>query len=413
MAQRSATTSSSTRQLVTRCFLFVAVALAVSSLLSGHGRVRTGQAGDRVIEFPDTAEYKTLVVDLHTHSVFSDGHVWPSIRMAEAILDGLDAIAVTEHLEWQPHLADIPHPDRNRAYEESKTSLPEDSELIVIAGSEITRATPYGHMNAVFIEDANALLRVEDPPVPFNARRYAVAAGQFPAQSAVDAAHDQGAFIFWNHSWTGFDDGKSLMTDFHRTNAANGKLHGIEVANGRTYSAESFQLALDFDLALIGVSDVHNLIDWDYKPHEGGHRPVNLVFAEAKTSAAIREALFAKRTVVWYKNLLLGRERDLAPLLEASVAVESASYTGTSKVLEVTLVNSSDARFLFDNKTRYTMVRDHDVIEVAAHAETTLRIRTGDQLEEVTLDFEVLNALTAPDRRASMRFDLSPTIEEP
>ena len=31
--------------------------------------------------------------------------------------DGLDALAITEHLEWQPHLADIPHPDRNRAFE--------------------------------------------------------------------------------------------------------------------------------------------------------------------------------------------------------------------------------------------------------------------------------------------------------
>ena len=411
MPQRSALNSTTTGHLVAGCLAFGFGALVVSSLLSAHGSVRTGKAGDRVIEFPDTSEYQTLVVDLHTHSVFSDGHVWPSIRMAEAILDGLDAIAVTEHLEWQPHLEDIPHPDRNRSYQEAKASLPEDSELIVIAGSEITRQAPYGHMNAVFIEDANELFQVADPPVPFDARQYARAAAEFPAQTAVDRAHEQGAFVFWNHSWSGFDDSKTLMNDFHRANAANGKLNGIEVANGRTYSAESFQLALDFDLALIGVSDVHNLIDWDYKPHEGGHRPVNLVFAKGKTSAAIREALFAKRTVVWYKNLLLGRERDLAPLLEASVTVESASYGRTSKVLEVVLVNSSDARFMFDNKTRYTMASHHDVIEVAPHAETTLRIRTGDQLDEVTMDFEVLNALTAPDRRASMRFEMSPTIE--
>ncbi|HAO89312.1 MAG TPA: PHP domain-containing protein, partial [Gammaproteobacteria bacterium] len=39
-----------------------------------------------------------MVVDLHTHSVFSDGHVWPRIRVGEAIRDGLDAMAGTEHL---------------------------------------------------------------------------------------------------------------------------------------------------------------------------------------------------------------------------------------------------------------------------------------------------------------------------
>ncbi len=265
-------------------------------------------------------------------------------------------------------------------------------------------------MNAVFIEDANELLKVSEVPGPFNSGEYFRRAGEWPAQSAVDAANEQGAFVFWNHSWSTFRDNITVITDFHRENAANGKLHGIEVANGSTYSAESFQVALDHDLALIGVSDVHNLIDWDYKPHEGGHRPVNLVFAREKSSAGIREALFAKRTVVWYKNLLLGRERDLVPLLEASLKVESATYSGLSRVLEVVFSNSSDAKFVLDNKTSYTMVRDHDVIEVPAHDETSLLIRTGDQLDEVTLEFEVLNALTAPDRRATMSFELSPTV---
>jgi hypothetical protein len=73
----------------------------------------------RQIQFPDTADYQTLVVDLHTHSVFSDGHVWPTVRVSEALRDGLDGLAITEHLEFQPHLSDIPHPDRNRAYEEA------------------------------------------------------------------------------------------------------------------------------------------------------------------------------------------------------------------------------------------------------------------------------------------------------
>ena len=31
----------------------------------------------RKIEFPDIKGYQTLVCDLHMHSVFSDGSVWP------------------------------------------------------------------------------------------------------------------------------------------------------------------------------------------------------------------------------------------------------------------------------------------------------------------------------------------------
>ena len=90
--------------------------LVLSGAAYPHGEASPGpEKADRHINFPDTERYQTLVVDLHTHSTFSDGHVWPTIRVSEALRDGLNAIAITEHLEWQPHLADIPHPDRNRA----------------------------------------------------------------------------------------------------------------------------------------------------------------------------------------------------------------------------------------------------------------------------------------------------------
>ena len=134
-------------------------ALTTSSI--GHEKASTPKlSSQRAIVFPDTADYQTLVVDLHTHSVFSDGHVWPNIRVAEAQQDGLDAIAITEHLEWQPHLADIPHADRNRAHQQAAESA-KGSDVIVLRGSEITRYEPVGHINAIFVDDANKLMNVE------------------------------------------------------------------------------------------------------------------------------------------------------------------------------------------------------------------------------------------------------------
>ena len=75
----------------------------------------------RKIFFPDIDGYKTLLTDFHQHTVFSDGSVWPTIRVEEAIKDGLDAISLTEHLEYQPYSKDIPNPDRNRAYNIAKS----------------------------------------------------------------------------------------------------------------------------------------------------------------------------------------------------------------------------------------------------------------------------------------------------
>ena len=107
----------------------------------------------RAIEFPDVEGYFSLTCDFHMHSVFSDGSVWPDIRVQEALRDNLDCIAITEHLEYQPHIEDIPHPDRNRAFNLA-ARMAASSDLIVISGTEITRSLPFGHANSIFIEDA-------------------------------------------------------------------------------------------------------------------------------------------------------------------------------------------------------------------------------------------------------------------
>jgi hypothetical protein len=372
-----------------------------------HGTARTGQPSEagREIVFPDTADRLTLVVDLHTHSVFSDGHVWPSIRVEEAIRDGLDALAITEHLEWQPHLEDIPHPDRNRAYEQAVASLPAGDDLILIAGSEITRGDPQGHMNAVFISDANALIR--NPPTvpePYDARAYARAAWEWPATETLAEAERQGAFVFWNHSWSNFPNRMTEITDFHRQATADGQLHGIEIANGDTYSPESFQIALDLGLTPVGVSDVHNLIEWDYLPHTGGHRPVNLVFATERTPEAIREALFEGHTVVWFKNLLLGKEEHLKPLIDASLVLEAPEWRDGASVLEFSLRNTSDASFELENLSEHTLVTTHDTLVAAPHATTTVEVRVRERSPAVDLRFRVRNALSAPREHPEIGF---------
>lgn len=386
--------------------------MLIPVLAFAHGSASTsGNVGEaREIQFPDTANHMTLVVDLHTHSVFSDGHVWPRIRVGEAIRDGLDAMAVTEHLEYQPHIEDIPHPDRNRSYQETMMSVPEGEDLLIIAGSEITRRPPHGHMNAVFIEDANELFSVPGNAADWDTASFGAAARNWPAENAVDAANEQGAFVFWNHSWSDFDNAKTVITDFHRQATLDGKLHGIEIANGSTYSPESFQIALDHGLTPVGVSDVHNLIDWDHEPHNGGHRPVNLVFTEERTVEAIRESLIEGRTVVWFRNLLLGQLEHMEPLLNASLQLIGTRYLGEdSGVLEIELTNVSDATFELENLSDYTLVQSHDIIEVPPHSSETYLLRTDGRPNRGDLQFRVLNALIAPDANPEMQFTFDVT----
>jgi hypothetical protein len=401
-----------------RFFHWLTLAAGFSALLltgtaSGHGRAAEDArdpVGNRAIEFPDVAGYRTLVVDLHSHSVFSDGHVWPKIRVEEALRDGLDGFAVTEHLEYQPHRVDIPHPDRNRSFAEAEAAA-EGTDLIVISGSEITRDLPAGHINAVFVQDANALFRVPEPPSdPTQTDAYYQAAGQWPPEAALAAANEQGAFVFINHPyWTRQrPDGIAELTELHRNLIANKHIHGIEVANGDTLSAEALEIALANDLTLVGVSDVHDLIDWDYPPAEGAHRPVTLAFASALSADAIREALFARRTVVWFKNLLIGREAELMPLLQASLTVTTVRFVPDSDTLAVTLSNHSDARFELRNLTNMTLVEHDQRFTVPPHGSTTITLRPGERAESVTLALEVESALTAPGKHPILSLTLVP-----
>ena len=388
---------------ITLC-LFMALS-TLSFVAVGHEKAGAPKPStQRAIVFPDTADYQTLVVDLHTHSVFSDGHVWPNIRVAEALQDGLDAIAITEHLEWQPHLADIPHSDRNRAYQQAAESA-EGSSVIVLSGTEITRYEPVGHINAIFIDDANKLLNVKgDAKTSTDTQTFGEAAIQWPAQKAVEAAHKQGAFMFWNHpNWSNrATSGITKMHDFHANNIRRGMLHGIEVANSFWYAEAAFQVALDYDLALIGTSDVHDLIDWDYKPHEGGHRPVTLVFAKEKTADSIKEGLFAKRTVVWFKNMLIGRQSDLSPLLTASLKVTAMRYQPDTVIAEIDLQNTSDADFEARYNGPYSLGLSSDRFTIPAHSEITIEIKPGKIMTQIDLPLILENTLIEPNKHASM-----------
>ncbi len=344
-------------------------------------------AQDRAIEFPDVSGYHTLIVDPHTHSVFSDGLVWPSIRIDESELDGLDLVAVTEHLEYQPHSEDIPHPDRNRSFVLATDHAERvGSELIIVNGAEITRQPPLGHVNAVFLNDANAL-RADDP------------------MSVFREANRQGAFLFWNHPWSYGTDGVAALTDMHRSLIADGLLHGIEVANGNNYSSDALQIALDHDLTILGVSDIHGLIDWAYDIHGGGHRTVTLVFASSRTAESIREALQARRTVAWMNNTLIGRDEVLMPLIEASLTVTEVVKRRQRDIVDVTLSNASDATFELANRGGHRFQDQASLIRVPAHGEVTLVV-AGEPRSAFDLELQVMNAITAPGAHPMLRLDV-------
>lgn len=287
-----------------------------------------------IIQVPDVAGYQVLKCDFHTHTVFSDGHVWPSVRLQEAWLEGLDVIAITDHIEYTPHKNDV-MVNHNRPWELVKDIAAENN-IVLIKGTEITRSTPPGHFNAIFIGDASGY--IEDNASDKD-------------KEAVLKAKEQNAFIFWNHpGWkVNQIEGSYEWIDFVDALKKEGTLHGIEVINGFGFHKKALDWCIDHNLTVMGTSDIHNLIAHDYNQGEYVRRSMTLVFAKDRSQDAVREALDSGRTVAWASKYLAGKEEHLKNLFNACVEMGSRFHSKTSSSGAVTnyyeIRNNSDLYF--------------------------------------------------------------------
>lgn len=271
----------------------------------------------RVINIPNITGYETLKCDFHMHTVFSDGTVWPTNRVQEAWVEGLDAISITDHIEYRPHSTDM-NADHNRSFEIAEP-LAKKLEVILVRGAEITRSMPPGHLNALFIKNAN-LLELEN------------------VNDAIREARDQGAFLLWNHpGWKAQQPDTTLWWEEHTELLNNNMLHGIEVYN-ETFCPEALQWANEKNLTMFGNSDEHGPAKYEEKL-----RPMTLVFSKSRTLGGIKDALFNQRSVVYFNNTIVGKTEFLNPLFFASIEYDKKPLKLKNEESKIVFIkNNSD-----------------------------------------------------------------------
>ena len=341
-----------------------------------HFRARTP------VRIPDIPGYRTLKCDFHIHTIFSDGKVWPDIRAEEAWREGLDVIAITDHLEYQPHKADV-STNHNRSYEIAKP-YGDNLKLTVIKGSEITRKMPPGHFNAIFLTNSTPLA-VDD------------------WHDAFKEAKRQGAFIFWNHpGWEGQQaDGVARWYKEHTELYDQGFMNGVEVVNARDYYPEAHKWCIEKNLTMMSNSDIHSPLNLDYEVHEGDHRPLTLVFATDAGPAAVKEALFAHRTAVYSANRLVGSEEFLKPIFLASVKPlsDEVRIKGKGSAL-IQIQNNSDIDYELEITGKVEGVTLPKELVLAAGKTVLLQVtgtgKANPGTQQVRIPIQVKNLLVAP-----------------
>jgi hypothetical protein len=344
------------------------------------------------IHIPDIPGLVTLKCDFHIHTVFSDGLVWPSVRSEEAWRQGLDAVAITDHIEYQPHKADV-STNHNRSYEIAR-SAGAGLDVMVIKGSEITRSMPPGHLNAIFLTNST-LLAVSN------------------WHDAIRAAKDQGAFIFWNHpGWEAQLTNNEVRWYAEHTRLLDeGMLQGIEVVNGRDYYPEAHRWAMEKKLTMLSNSDVHSPLHFDYNVESGDHRPVTLVFARERTAASLKEALLARRTVVYSGHQLVGEQEYLLPLFERSIRILNPEVKIRGKgSVSVQISNSSDIDFQLELDGELEEAKVPKKLTLASGRTVLLQVQGKSEkvsgTRKLAPKYRVTNLLVAPETPLSVTLDL-------
>ena len=360
--------------------------------------VITAQSQEIRKEFfvPDIMGYQTLKGDFHMHTVFSDGKVWPDIRVMEAWQEGLDVIAITDHIEHANKL--LPH-DHNKSFEIAKKKG-EERGIIVISGAEITRKLPEecGHMNALFLTDAN-LLEQEN------------------YMDAINEAVKQDAFIFWNHpGWYAQQPDTTVWFDIFTKLTEENKMQGIEVVNWKRWFPEAFNWCMDKNLTLVANSDIHNPTSFIYDYCKGDHRPTTLLFVKEKSEEGVKDALMNHRTVAYFKrgfyNQLMGKEEYLKELFFASVEAELVS--NTDKNITIFLKNNSDLDFQLLKKNPDSRINYRKNYFLYGRSQEEIGIQKSDSIkdDEIILTFVIENLLKRPDQPITVKIPVMKLIKE-
>ena len=352
--------------------ILIISSLGVSLSAQNLNRVHLGdyerETVRKIIQIPDIPGYVTLKGDFHSHTVFSDGHVWPDVRVMEAWKEGLDVMAITDHIEYRPH-KDYTQGDHNVSAEIA-ASRAEELNIILVKGTEITRSMPPGHFNALFVEDVNPLEN-EDP------------------MAQIEAAAGQGAFVIWNHpGWDRQQPDTTLWWDFHTAILEKGWLHGVEVGNDGEWYPVAVDWCRDKKLTAFANSDIHAPMDLQYDfSIPDSHRPMTLVFSKDRSEEGVKEALFSRRTLAFTGEQLMGPEELIVALFHASVRLHS-SYTSKDIRGQKTdfreIENPTDLTFILEEVNES---KDASIIRLKPNSMQILRIPSG----ENKLQYRLLN----------------------
>ena len=192
-------------------------------------------------DFSYTPQYNhsewNVLLDPHSHTYYSDGHLSPRQNLLWHLSMGFNAMVLTDHNTFEG-VEEI----RNIARTEYNDSIK------VFVGMEWT--TDRIHMNLIL--PPNATAEEYETLITFNS--YAYTPTDDEIQEIIDLTHGLGGVITVNHIPWSMDFTTNHPT---RQQLFNWGIDNIEVINEETFDNESYYFCLDNGLGMLAGTDMH------------------------------------------------------------------------------------------------------------------------------------------------------------
>ena len=177
-------------------------------------------------------------------------------------------------------------------------------------------------------------------------------------------------------------------------------MKGIEIVNHQEYYPDVFTWCLEKKLAILGNSDTHSPIDYEFGTEPGRLRPITLVFARERSADAIKEALLARRTAVKRGNELFGEEEWLKQIFEKSISFSTTKLVLTGRRSQYLFVtNNSDVPYSLVLAHSDSTLRFPPELELAPGKTALFAVRARNAITmtgSVSPVYEVKNLFVAP-----------------
>ena len=312
----------------------------------------------REIILPQIDGYTLYKADFHTHTIYSDGEITPRQRVREAWYDGLDILAITDHLEirtYEKFMLKVLAPynktdepfkyehagianksdnnapvlaDLNAAYDEAvyyaqKENLP----VMVVRGVEIWRNTQnIGEFNALFLTDINTVCH----PDLFE---------------SFKRVKQQGGLIMHNHP--GYTRKTTDIAAGEQARAyEEGWIDGVEIVNSTTLFPQTIRRCIERGLFMAANTDAHKPTSNVWSADRDFFRTMTFVMAKSCTEKDIKEALQKGRTIGYTANNLMGREELLQKFINEAVTCRLISEDSKKDSRTYSITNNSSVPFI-------------------------------------------------------------------